>query len=61
MLDPLDHMALGGIAGLFRGLVRGLLGTAAKGGGVLINQTSKAILKNGYYEVNGFKFRGVTK
>lgn len=26
---------------------------AAKG---VVNQTSKAILKNGYYEVNGFKF-----
>lgn len=25
-------------------------------GGIGINQTSQAILKNGYYEVNGFKF-----
>jgi hypothetical protein len=33
-----------------------IAGTAAKGGSTLINQGSKAILKNNYYEVNGFKF-----
>ena len=32
------------------------IGDVIGGGKKLVNQTSKAILKNGYYEVNGFKF-----
>jgi RHS repeat-associated protein len=32
------------------------IGQTAGGDGSLINQSSKAVLQNGYYEVNGFKF-----
>ena len=34
----------------------GAAGSLGQAAGGVVNQTSKAILKNGYYEVNGFKF-----